>query len=86
MLHLIYQDIFHQSGTEETSRFVSHIDPSLADEKMSALMSECIYPGRIYSLCPVSLTPHPYAERVLEHRVGWARVGERQGGRESLSD
>lgn len=83
MLHLVYQDIFHQSRTEEASRFVSHIDPSVADEKMSALMSKCIYPGRVYSHCPVSLTPHPsavmspWSQRGMgesRQEAGWARV------------
>lgn len=83
MCRFIYQDIFHQSRTEETIRFVSHIDPSIGDEKMPALMSECIYLGRIYSLCPVSLTPHPYAITSpwsrrgggkSKQEAGWARV------------
>lgn len=70
MLRLIHQDIHHRSKTEETSQFVSRIDPSMAVEKMSVLMSECIYPGCIKSLYPRSLTSHPYAKQVLDHRVG----------------
>lgn len=65
------------------SRFVSHIDPSVADEKMNALMSGCICPGRFYSLCPVSLTPHPYAVTSTLPRGWWGWVAGGESKREA---